>query len=80
MYYYQKYQLAYCEVYHPTIHGTDNSCLKSYLINRTTSIEDIQDEENINYTRNIYKMYWYHHPHPFIRNYTNIIKKMNYIF
>lgn len=84
MYNYQKFQLAYCEVYHPTIHGADDgTCLKSYLINRTTSIDDImqqQDDENdqINFTRNIYKMYWYH-PHPYIRNYTNIIKKMNYV-
>ena len=81
MYDYQKYQLAYCEVYHPTIHGADDgTCLKSYLINRTTSIEDImqQQEQHEDYTRIMYKKYcWY--PHPFIRNYTNIIKKMNYV-
>lgn len=83
MYDYQKYQLAYCEVYHPTIHGADDgACLKSYLINRTTSIDDImqqQDDENaqINFTRNIYKMYCY--PHPYIRNYIHILKKINYV-
>ena len=80
MNYYSKYQLAYCEVYHPGIHGTDDTCLKSYLINRTTSIDDIMqhdDDDQINYTRKIYKMYWY--PHPYIRNYIHILKKMNYV-
>lgn len=81
-----KYKLAICHLFHPTLHGhtenSDTNILGQYLvfwkINKNSYFNNYYNRYLTDLTH-FYNILISNFPHPIIRNYSNIIKRENYI-
>lgn len=82
-----KYKLAICHLFHPTLHGqtenSDTNILGQYLVFWEVNSRNLYFNNYYNRYLNdlthFYNIIISHFPHPIIRNYSNIIKRENYI-
>ena len=84
-----KYVLALCHLFHPVLHGfnenSDTSILGHYLVYWSFNIDDFKNNTykndliDLKHFYNIVDLDNNHRFHPTIKNYSNIIKKENYI-
>lgn len=84
---YSKFKLAICQIFHPRLHGyTESSNINivgHYLVFFEIEINEFLEnyfKNGIDYLKSFYNdINFSECPHPFIRNYSNIVHSENYI-